>query len=253
MRGALKVYEKTAAIIQARTGSTRLPGKVLKKVSGKTILEHVIQRVRQSTLIDEIIIATTDLEQDRPIIDIAEFTGVRFFRGSEEDVLARYYYAAKDHKVDVIVRVTSDCPLIDPIVCDTIINFYKQHFDQYDLVTNAGPTSKSRSFPRGLDVEVFSVSILKKAFLHAHLARQREHVTPWIYESNSSKVYFYRNDVDHSKLRWTLDTDEDFLLIKTIYDHFYRGKHDFYYQDIMKLFNNNHGLAKINEHVIQKN
>ena len=125
---------KIGAIIQARMGSTRLPEKVMKNLQGKTVLEHVIERVTQSKLIDEIIIATTTHERDAVIESEALRCGVKAFRGSEDDVLSRYYYAAKENNLDVVVRITSDCPLIDPIVLDEIINFYLKN--NYDIVSN---------------------------------------------------------------------------------------------------------------------
>ncbi|MEW5919765.1 MAG: glycosyltransferase family protein [Bacillota bacterium] len=244
---------KTAAIIQARTGSTRLPGKVLKKIAGKTILEHVIERVNQAVFIDDIIIATTELEHDRPIIELAEFKGVKSFQGSENDVLERYYHAARENSIDVVVRITSDCPLIDPMLCDKIISFYIQNCDEYVLVTNAGLGKEGRTYPRGLDVEIFPFWVLKKASQLAKKTYQREHVTPWIYENyGKEKIYYYKNKVDYSCFRWTLDTEDDFLLIKKIYEYLYNGNHIFYFKDVLNLFQEKPELAKINKHVEQK-
>lgn len=240
---------KVVAIIQARMGSTRLPGKVMKDLFGKTVLAHVIERVKQSKEIDEIVIATTTLEKDDAIVKEAKKCGVKYFRGSEEDVLSRYYYAAKENNADIVVRITSDCPLIDPIIIDSIVKFYKEN--DYDIVTNAGIDLSQRTFPRGLDTEVFSFKVLEKAFNNAKENYQREHVTPYIYE-NSNKIYYYKKDIDYSKYRWTLDTEEDFQLIKSIYQYLYKGKHDFYLDDILELFNKYPVLVKINAHVEQK-
>lgn len=240
---------KIGAIIQARMGSTRLPEKVMKKLQGKTVLEHVIERVKQSKLIDEMIIATTTDERDSMIEYEARRCGVKVFRGSEEDVLARYYYTAKANKLDVVVRITSDCPLIDSTVLDEIIDFYQKN--NYDIVSNAGSDLSNRTYPRGLDTEIFSFNLLENAFNHAKEKYQREHVTPFIYE-NSTNVFYYKNSVDYSKYRWTLDTDEDFELISEVYKHLYHGAHDFYLSDIVKLFENMPELYDINEHVEQK-
>lgn len=240
---------KTTAIIQARMGSTRLPGKVLKILMGKTVLQHVIERVQQVSSIDEIVIATTTLNQDDLIVNEAAKCGVNHFRGSEEDVLARYYWAAKNSNADIVVRITSDCPLIDPVVTDKIIEFYQKH--NYDLVTNAGSDLSQRTYPRGLDTEVFSFDVLETAFYKADKQYQREHVTPYIYE-NSSKIYYYKNTIDYSMHRWTLDTDDDFSLIQEIYGHLYKGQHDFYLADIIKLLEKNPELVEINAHIAQK-
>lgn len=240
---------KVGAIIQARMGSTRLPGKVMKNLSGKTVLSHVIERVKQSKEIDEIVIATSMSEQDEIISKEAKECNVKLFRGSEYNVLSRYYYAAKENNVDIIVRITSDCPLIDPIIIDNAINLYKEN--DHDIVTNAGSDLTKRTFPRGLDTEVFSFRILEEAFSNVEKDYQREHVTPYIYE-NSNKIYYYKNEVDYSNYRWTLDTKEDWKLISKVYDHLYNGEHDFYLNDIINLMKKYPELNEINKDIEQK-
>ncbi|MBU5436665.1 glycosyltransferase family protein [Tissierella sp. MSJ-40] len=240
---------KSVAIIQARMGSTRLPGKVMKKISDKTVLEHVIIRVKQAKEIDEVIVATTVKEDDNLIVEESKRLGVKFYRGSEEDVLSRYYHAAKENNGDIVVRITSDCPLIDPNIVDELIIFYKNN--KFDLVTNAGSDVTQRTYPRGLDTEVFSFKQLDVAYKEATERYQREHVTPFIYE-NGNNVFYYKNDIDYSKHRWTLDTEEDFELIAKIYDKLYMGKHDFYLNEIIELFKRQPELFNINEHIEQK-
>lgn len=240
---------KIGAIIQARMGSSRLPEKVMKELQGKTVLAHVIERVEQSKLVDEIIIATTLEPEDEVIEKEALKIGVKVFRGSETDVLARYYYAARENKIDVIVRITSDCPLIDPRVIDEIVNFYIRH--NYHIVSNAGAELSNRTYPRGLDTEVFSFKDLEEAFEKADELYQREHVTPYIYE-NSKEQYYYKNGVNYSKYRWTLDTEADWELISEVYNHLYRGKHDFYLEQVIELFEKLPDLYKINAHIEQK-
>lgn len=240
---------KTGIIVQTRMGSTRLPGKVMLDLCGKPVIRHVIERLKQSRLADDIIIATTTSENDDIIVEQACKEGVKHFRGSEEDVLSRYYNAAKDNKLDAIVRVTSDCPLIDPIVLDNIVECYKNN--DYDIVTNAGSDATKRTFPRGLDTEVFSFAVLEKAFKNACEKYQREHVTPFIYE-NSTKILYFLNTADYSKYRWTLDTSEDFELIQKIYLFLYKGVHNFYMRDILNIFELHPELAGINAHVEQK-
>ena len=240
---------KIVAIIQARMGSTRLHGKVMKDLFGKSVLSHDIERIKQATTIDEIVIATTLSKEDDVIALQAIEDGVRVYRGSEDNVLSRYYEASIESEADVVVRITSDCPLIDPNIIDEVINFYLKN--DYDLVTNAGLYIENRTYPRGLDLEVFSISILKDAYKNAKKDYHLEHVTPYIYEK-SKNIFFCKNIHDESKHRWTLDTEEDFALIKAIYCNLYKGKHDFYIDDILNLFDKNPELFKLNSNVEQK-
>lgn len=243
------MMSKIVAIIQARMGSTRLQGKVMKDLCGKPVLSHDIERIKQANTIDEIVIATTLSEIDDIIVRQSIKDGVKVYRGSEDNVLSRYYEASIEYKADVIVRITSDCPLIDPHIIDEVINFYLQN--EYDLVTNAGIFSENRTYPRGLDVEVFSFKMLKEAFNKANREYHLEHVTPYIYE-NSNNIYYYKNNEDKSNHRWTLDTDEDFELIQAIFHDLYEGTHNFYFNEILDLFDRKPKLFNINNHVEQK-
>lgn len=241
---------KTVCIIQARMGSTRLPGKVMLDLCGKTVLEHVIQRVKRVKNIDEIVIATTIDKKDNVIVEEAMKCGVKVFRGSEEDVLSRYYYAAKENKADVVVRITSDCPLIDPEITQRTIDYYLINKDKFDYVSN----TLERTFPRGLDTEIFGFKVLEKAFNEATLQPDREHVTPYIWDNpNMFSLGCYKNDVDYSKYRWTLDTEEDFELIKRIYEKlFYLKSNDFSMEDILKVYEKDADLFYINNMIKQK-
>lgn len=236
-------------IIQARMGSTRLPGKVMLDLCGETVLGHVIERVKKVENIDEIVVATTTKEDDSIIVEEALKYGVKVFRGSEEDVLSRYYYAAKENEADVVVRITSDCPLIDPEIVDEMLNKFKSLYkkNEVDYLSN----TLDRTFPRGLDTEVFSFKQLEVAYSKAKEKYQREHVTPFIYE-NSNNIFYYKNDIDYSKYRWTLDTKEDFELISKIYEELYKEQHDFYLNDIIELFRIKPELFNINSHIEQK-
>jgi spore coat polysaccharide biosynthesis protein SpsF len=242
--------EKTVAIIQARMGSTRLPGKILKNLCGRSVLEHVINRVGQMKEIDEIVIATTDLPQDHIIAELSERLTVNCFRGSEDDVLSRYYFAAKERRADHVVRITSDCPLFDPIVGDFVVRFYQEH--GYDIVSNAGALDSKRTFPPGLDTEVFSFPVLETAYRNAKEKYQREHVTPYIYEHPDHQVFHFNCVDDYSHFRWTLDTEEDFQLIQAIYQELFHGEHDFYINDIIELMNRKPYLAFLNANIFQK-
>lgn len=240
---------RVVAIIQARMGSTRLPGKIMKDLFGRTVLAHVIERVKQIKSIDDIVIATTVSARDDVVEQEAKSRGASVFRGSEDDVLSRYYHAAKKYNARSVVRITSDCPLIDPFVSDKIIACFQKN--EYDLVTNAGSDLTQRTYPRGLDTEVFSFQALEEAFNKAAERYQREHVTPYIYE-HSDRIYYYKNQNDYSRHRWTLDTTEDLALINEIYRHLYQGKHDFYLSEILKLLEQYPELVKLNENVEQK-
>lgn len=239
---------KIGVIIQARMGSTRLSGKVMKKIEGKTVLDHVIERVKQSKKIDEIIVATTTKNSDSVIEKEALRCGVKSFRGSEEDVLSRYYHAAKENELDIVIRITSDCPLIDPNIMDYMIEEYLQN--DYDMLSNGGITPKERSFPRGLDIAIFNFDVLEEAFLNAEKDYEREHVAPYIYENKV--VSYYKNNNDLSDNRWTLDTYEDLKFIEEVYKSLYKGRHNFYMKDIIKLINERPELKAINSHVEQK-
>lgn len=240
---------RTLAIIQARMGSTRLSGKVMKELSGKTVLEHVIERVKLAQSIDDIVIATTVHDRDDVIEKEALRVGAKVFRGSEEDVLSRYYLAAKEYGADIIVRITSDCPLIDPKVIDQVVNHFTSH--AYDIVSNASNDVSGRTYPRGLDTEVFTFATLYAAYQNATEKHQREHVTPYIYENTENK-YFYKNNKDYSKYRWTLDTEEDWQLISQIYEYLYKGTHDFFFEDIVRVMEKHPELYKINKDIEQK-
>ncbi len=237
----------TKVIVQARTGSTRLPGKVLMELCGKPVLWHVWNRLSHAKKVDDIIIATTTLSEDDSIQLFCEKYNIPFSRGSSNDVLSRYYEAAKKHDAKTIIRVTADCPVIDPTVIDHIIDSYRT--EKVDYISNG----MTRTFPRGLDAEIFSFDILERTNKEATLEYEREHVTPYIYhhpEMFSLKSFL--NIEDLSFHRWTIDTEEDFELIKIIYDSLYRKKEIFLLDDILKLFTENPDLIKINQHIEQK-
>ncbi len=203
-------------VTQARSGSTRLPNKVLKKIGDKTLLQIHIERIKQTKLIDDIYIATTDQESDNVIEDLAKELQVKYYRGSENDVLDRYYQTVKDIQPDFIVRLTSDCPLIDPKLIDELVGeAISQNFDYYSngLVEN---------YPDGQDIEVFKFTALEKAWKDASLTSEREHVTPYIRKNSTfyGQTLFTSNnhDLDESyrNVRMTVDEPNDFEVIKLI-------------------------------------
>jgi spore coat polysaccharide biosynthesis protein SpsF len=238
---------KTVAIVQARMGSTRLPGKVLKQLEGHSVLAHVLSRLKAVKTIDAIVVATTDAPLDDPIVSEAEYLGVHCFRGSEQDVLSRYYGAAVSVNAEVVVRITSDCPIIDPTVIEEVIRVHqKENVDYCSSVLE-------RSFPRGLDTEVFTFAALVEAHGNALKPEQREHVTPYLYQNPQLfKLAGVRNEVDYSKYRWTLDTIEDWQLITEIYRHLYAQNSLFSWRVVLDLMNKYPHLADINAHIEQK-
>jgi spore coat polysaccharide biosynthesis protein SpsF len=243
---------KIVAIIQARMGSTRLPGKVMKRLCDKTILAHVISRVQACLLVDQVVVATTTSIADDVIVTEAEKCGAKWFRGSEEDVLERYYLAAKQYKADVVVRVTSDCPLFDPDILSQMLEYFKNETIQglqIDYLSNC----LHRSYPRGLDAEVFTFEVLEKAFKEAEKPYEREHVTPYIYQHPEIfALHNQTNDHDISHYRWTLDTEDDWKLIEAVYADLYQEKKIFQTEQILDLLMNKPELINLNFNPKQK-
>jgi len=243
---------KILAIIQARMGSTRLPEKILKKVEGKEILAHVIERVLRSKMVDLIVVATTTSKKDDVIASfINNYVNnkIKLFRGSENDVLDRYYQAAKEYSADIIIRITSDCPLIDSDIIDKIVQeFIKQR--DYNYISN---TLINRTFPRGLDVEVFNFKTLETLKKVATTIEEKEHVT-WYIKKHPEKFKTKNiiNNKDLSHLRWTVDEENDLKFIRKIYSRLYHKKNDFKTKDILKLLEEEPELSNINSTVKQK-
>lgn len=242
---------KVICVIQARMGSSRLPGKVLMNLEGKPVLLHVLDRVLRARTIDYVVVATTDNPNDQKIVDLVSgyHPKVSVFQGSEHDVLDRYYNAALAGKAEVVVRITSDCPLIDWEVLDKVVSRFLEA-KNVSYISNVG---KKRTYPRGLDVEVFGFKELERAWRDAKLPAEREHVTPYI--RNHPEIFNtldVENDEDYSFHRWTLDEIDDFKLIAEIYKHLYSQKPDFAMTDVLTLFERNPDLIKINAHVEQK-
>ncbi len=219
---------KVVGIVQARMGSTRLPGKVLKKINNTTVIKLMLDRLSLSKKLNKIIIATSNNPKDKPLIEYVDSLGYDYFVGDEFDVLDRFYNAAKHINYKTIVRFTADCPLIDANLVDRVIDLYLG--SDADYVSNTNPPT----FPDGLDVEVFSFDSLEKAFKESEKNYDREHVTPFILNNAMFKKSNYSNDKDLSLERWTLDNIEDFTVIKNIVNHF-EGKKDFSWKDVLAL------------------
>lgn len=243
---------RTVAIIQAHMGSIRLPGKVMKSLCGKSVLGHVIERVKACHLLDDIVIAATISSADDVIIAEAEKYRVKWFRGSEEDVLERYYLAAKEYEAETVVRITSDCPLFDTNVLTEMLQYFNSE-QKNGLKIDYLSNTLTRSYPRGFDIEIFTFATLEKAFKESGKTYEREHVTPYIYKHPELfSLQDKTNDEDLSSYRLTLDTEEDFKLIKEIYITLYKEGEIFSTEKVLQLLKRRPDLAKINAHVEQK-
>ena len=238
--------------------SNRLPGKVLKELDGKPVLQILIERLSGSKFIDEVIIATTNGSADEKIEELGKSLKINTYRGSEDDVLGRVVGAVESVKGDIIVEITGDCPLMDPEVADKVIGEYLNNYPEYDYVTNIGYIGNSvREIPLGMDVRVFSFAELKRISEISDDPEDREHVS----------LYFFRTGKDRYKLhnvktpdkwkrdynpRLCLDTHEDFELIKTIYESLAKEKKDFNLEDILNFLDMNRDILEINSGVVQK-
>lgn len=237
------------AIIQARMGSTRLAQKVMVDILGKPMLEQIVDRISFSTYVDTIAIVTTRNPKDNPIATWAQSKGIHFFRGEEDDVLDRYYQIALQLAAEVIVRICSDNPLIDPLVMDKVIQYYLNHGKNVDYVSNY----LIRSYPLGLDVEVFSARALERAWQEAKEPYQREHVTPYIYEHPEKfRLANVKNDEDLSYMRWTVDEEKDLEFVRAVYKRLYKGGKIFLMRDVLNLLEKEPQLMEINKGVKQK-
>jgi spore coat polysaccharide biosynthesis protein SpsF len=238
---------RTVAIVQARLGSSRLPGKVLADLAGDTMLARVVERLRAARSIDEIVIATTTKTSDDPVIDEAKRLDVAAWRGSETNVLARYIGAARTYRAGAVVRITSDCPLLDPETVDRVVGALRSAPVDYASNTHV------RSYPRGLDTEAFYLETLERIFYLATSAAAKEHVTAYLMENPDA--FALRHVVaqsDDSDLRWTVDTDEDLALVRALYTQLGLGHMLLPYREVVAAVRARPELAAINNHIAQK-
>ncbi len=234
------------AILQARMGSSRLPGKVLADLAGRTMLARVVRRARRATLIDQVVVATSVGPGDDPIVEECDRLSVACFRGSERDVLGRFHRAAIAFSADAAVRITADCPLIDPVVADAVIRAF----------LDAGPDYASntlrRTYPRGLDTEVIAASALARAWRDARHPYERTHVTPYIYQHPEQfRLLAVTGPEDLSGGRWTVDSQEDLEFVRTVYRRM-PGDDEFSWRDVCRLLADEPTLSAINRNVRQK-
>lgn len=239
---------KVVAIVQARTGSTRLPRKVLADLAGAPMLQRVLTRLGRCRLLDEVVVATTDQPGDDVLAELCQQRGWPFHRGSEQDVLDRYYQTASAHHAEVVVRITSDCPLIEPTVVDRVVDEFLQRQPRVSYASNVIP---NRTYPRGLDTEVFSFAALERAWREDTQEAFREHVTPYLYNNPELfSVHCVEHEEDLSHLRWTVDTPEDMELVRRIYEAL--GGDGFSWDEVRALLDRHPQWSEINRHVEQK-
>ena len=238
---------RTVIIVQARMASTRLPGKVLLPLGGEPMLTRLVQRLRRVRRADAILIATTTSASDDAIVALCEHLGVAHHRGSEHDVLSRYAEAATRHQADVVVRVTSDCPLIDPALIDQAIARYQ--VGDVGCVSNMLPPS----WPYGMAVEVFGAQALAEAHAQASQAAEREHVTPFLYaRPERYRLHNIASPVNLSAQRWTVDTPEDYELVRRLFDAVFAAQPDFTLADLQAAMQAHPDWFAINQHIVQK-
>jgi spore coat polysaccharide biosynthesis protein SpsF len=237
---------KIVTIVQARMGSSRLPGKVMLDLGGKTVLGRVMDRLGRAKLTGELVVATTDASVDDEIVTESRRAGVKVFRGDEKDVLDRYYRAAQHFRAEAVVRITSDCPLIDPEISDKTIQMFLEN--RPDYASNA----LQRTYPRGLDTEVFTMECLARTWKLAQKSYQRSHVTAYIYE-NPGQFHLLpvTGDTDYSWQRWTVDTTDDLKFIRAIYERV-EDADNFGWREVLTIVESEPELLELNRHVMQK-
>lgn len=256
---------RVVAIIQARMSSSRLPGKVLLDIAGESMLARVVARTSRATSVDQVLVATTTDVSDDPVAARCASMGILYIRGSLQDVLDRYYQAAFQAKADVVVRITGDCPVIDPVLIDECVTILLE--GSFDFACNRLPPPFTRTYPIGLDTEVCTFTALEKAWNEATETFHREHVMPFIYEgvslvtenrslatgtsSRGFKIAQLHHDPDYGQMRWTVDTPEDLEFMRQVYARF-DGRDDFSWQDVLTLLQREPELAAINSSVRHK-
>jgi len=234
--------KKVISIIQAHMSSTRLPGKVMKDIMGMPALYRMIERVRQSKLVDDIVIATSTKECDDVIIEACEKWGVKTFRGSDSDVLSRYWGAAKQYPADYYIRQTSDCPLIAIEETDKLVEFFLENNYRY---------AHHKGLPGGCGAEIFTAELLDEAMEKADKPYEHEHVTPYMYwEQDSIGEWFYKEDASHYRI--TLDTPEDYQAICAVYEALYKPGNSFTVDEMVAFLKEHPEVVAINSMIVQK-
>ena len=235
---------KIIGIIQIRLGSTRLPKKAMLKILDKPIIWHIYNRLKFCKNLDQIVIATGNSENNLEIQDFAKKNNIPIFEGNEIDLVSRLYQTGEKFHASAIVRITGDSPLVDPVIVDQIISTYKKNIKKIDIVSNM----RKASFPYGLEVEIFSMESLKKMLVKIKKPEMREWFSLFIEKNpNLFNILNISNPKDLSKLRWTLDYEENYKFIKKIYEELYIENEIFLMNDILKLINKNPNMSEINK------
>jgi len=239
---------KTVAIIQARMGSTRLPNKVLLDLIGEPMLVRVVGRVQRARTVDVVVVAPTSDPADEAIVRGSVSHGWPYFCGSREDVLDRYYQAARQYQADAIIRITGDCPMIDPGLIDRVVGEFLQRQPEVQYACNSMPV---KTYPRGLDTEVVRMDALEQAWREDQNPAWREHATPYIYRHPELfTLHPVIHSVDYSSMRWTVDTPEDWAFVRRVYEHF--GHDRFSWEDVVRVLDEHPDWMALNAHVRQK-
>ncbi len=241
---------RIVAIIQARMNSSRLPGKVLLDLAGKPMLSRVVERVRRARTLCAVGVATTTDPSDDAVEVFCREQGFAVYRGSQFDVLDRYYQAALRFQAEVVVRITADCPVMDPVLVDETVEAFLS--GGVDFAATRLPPPWHRTYPIGLDIEVCSFAGLEKAWKEATLPFEREHVMPYFYDQDGRfKLLVLNHDPDYGDRRWTVDTADDLQLLKQVFEHF-GGRDDFTWQQVLKLMQEHPEMERINAGVQHK-
>ncbi|WLR48053.1 glycosyltransferase family protein [Halobacillus litoralis] len=223
------------AVLQAGMNETDCPGLTMKKVGGKPLLAYLIERVRCSKRIDQLVVSTSTKETDDPIVQLCQQLHVETFRGSERDVLGRFYETGRKYKADVIVRLSATCPLIDPAIVDQAIGMFLQHYPNALYASN----TLRRTYPKGMDIEVFTYEALKDAYMNASSSHDFEQVTPFIVKRiGESAVGEIVQNQDLSHHDWSLDHIEDFTFMKAVYEHLHPHNPAFSMADVLSFIEN---------------
>jgi spore coat polysaccharide biosynthesis protein SpsF (cytidylyltransferase family) len=237
------------AIVQARMGSSRLPGKVLELVAGRPMLWHIVDRLRQAPGLANVVVATSDAANDAPVRALCDEIDVACVAGSELDVLDRFVQAAEAHSADPVLRITADCPFVDPDVVGRVLALFQSGDYDYAAAATGGVAfyDTRPKFPDGLDVECFSFSALATANRDTRVRSDREHVTPYLYRTKTFRVELLPCDIDRGQLRWTVDHPADLELVRQVYDALYRPGKAFGMHDILTLIDQRPELARLNQ------
>lgn len=240
-----KNRKRVVAVVQCRMGSKRLPGKVMSDISGRPMLWYITDRLRHSKLIDEVVVATSTRDENLPIVRFCEDNGMTCYVGKEEDLVDRFYQTAIKHSAEAVVRITADCPLVDPEICDKVIEVFLENNGKYEYVSNCRPFS---TYPHGLDVEVISFGLLERLWKEVKDPFRREWFTTVIFENPATYEQFcVKSPRDLSGIRLTVDYPEDLELVRYVFERLYRKNSCFFLRDIMDLLASDPSIFSVND------